>query len=114
MCSSFNDIFNSVQRIEGHHMVAFKMDLKAYNWWDLVMHFKLKDTPGSLWQRYILPINPPSSLITLVFQKCTIRAFMNIFEGILDAANGDGTFGVDVAVEKCTGPGRVGYNPPII
>jgi hypothetical protein len=95
-------------------MMAFEVDLKAYNRWDLIMHFKLKDPPSSLWWRYVPAINPPSNLIPLVFQQCTIGAFVDILEGVLDTSNGDSTFGVHVAVKKSTEPGRVRHNPPII
>ena len=44
----FDHIFNSIIQVECYYMMAFEMDLKVDNRWDLVMHFKLEDPPSSL------------------------------------------------------------------
>jgi hypothetical protein len=80
------------------------------------MHVKVKNAPGRLGGRDVPTLDPSCNLVSLVtdLKASNISTLLDVFEGILEGAEGDGTFNIEMAIVFCGEVRVIGDNPRVV
>ena len=80
----------------------------------MFMDVEVENPPDTLRRSDVATVDVLFYLVSTVFQSCTVRSFMNIFETILDSVKGRDAFDVSMAMILSGKERIVRDNPGVI